>query len=115
MSQSYHELILWQEIEQAGFPLPIREHRFHPKRKWRIDQAWPDLMCGVEIEGGVWINGRHTRGKGFINDCEKYNEAALMGWTILRIPTDWVEDGSALPLVKRLLDTRLNATNQAGK
>jgi very-short-patch-repair endonuclease len=63
---------------------PIPEYRFHPVRKWRIDYAWPDILLAVEIEGGVWVKGRHTRGKGFSGDMEKYNELAEMGWVLLR-------------------------------
>lgn len=61
----------------------VREHRFHPKRKWPFDFAWLDLMVAVEIEGGHW-HGRHTRGKGFVDDCEKYNAATALGWRVLR-------------------------------
>jgi len=61
-----------------------REYRFHPKRKWRFDYAHPELMIAVETEGGVWVQGRHIRGKGYINDMEKYNAAQLLGWKVLR-------------------------------
>lgn len=65
------------------------EHPFFPGRRWRIDFAIVDLKIGIEIEGGAWTNGRHTRGKGFIEDMEKYNAAATLGWVILRfIPQD---------------------------
>jgi hypothetical protein len=30
------------------------EHKFHPKRRWRIDYYLPTLRIGIEIEGGVW-------------------------------------------------------------
>ena len=53
-------------------------------RKWRIDFAIVDIKIGIEIECGVWTNGRHTRGKGFVDDMEKYNAAATLGWVILR-------------------------------
>jgi len=42
-------------------------------------------MVALEVEGGVWTGGRHTRGAGFIEDMEKYNAAACMGWFVLRI------------------------------
>ena len=60
------------------------EHPFFPGRRWRIDFAIVDKKIGIEIEGGVWANGRHTRGKGFIDDMEKYNAAVTLGWVILR-------------------------------
>jgi very-short-patch-repair endonuclease len=72
-----------------GLPEPEYEHRFHPHRKWRIDIAWPSVKLAIEIEGGVWTGGRHTRGAGFLADMDKYNALASMGWTLLRTtPTD---------------------------
>jgi len=65
-------------------PAPVREFMFHDARKWRIDFAWTDVKLAVEIEGGAWANGRHTRGKGFIADMEKYNALAEYGWRLLR-------------------------------
>lgn len=63
----------------------FQEYKFHPKRKWRFDSAWPEKMIAVEFEGGIWTNGRHTRGKGYENDCEKYNNALLLGWRVFRL------------------------------
>lgn len=71
---------------KEGLPVPKAEHKFHPTRKWRIDYFFRrgDLKLGLEIEGGAWTGGRHTRGKGFLGDIEKYNAAAIEGITILR-------------------------------
>lgn len=67
----------------------IKEFRFHPKRLWRFDYAIPDHKIALEVEGGVWTNGRHTRSQGFLGDMEKYNTATLMGWRVLRTtPTE---------------------------
>ena len=41
-------------------------------------------MIAVEFEGAVYAGGRHTRGSGYIKDCEKYNEGQVLGWIILR-------------------------------
>jgi very-short-patch-repair endonuclease len=70
----------------------VREHRFHPTRKWRFDFAVLPIekKIAVEVEGGVWSGGRHTRGSGYIGDMEKYNEAALMGWKVLRYPASQI-------------------------
>lgn len=62
----------------------LLEHRFYPERKWRFDLAIPSKKLAVEIEGAVYSNGRHTRGSGFLKDIEKYNTAAILGWTLLR-------------------------------
>lgn len=60
------------------------EYQFLPSRKWRADFAHPRYKIIVEIEGGAFSNGRHVRGKGYLNDMEKYNSAILQGWKILR-------------------------------
>jgi hypothetical protein len=68
----------------AGQPLPVREYKFHPIRKWRFDLAWPERRVAVELDGGTWSGGRHTRGSGYQKDCEKLNTAVRGGWRVLR-------------------------------
>lgn len=67
-----------------GIAAPVAEHRFHPTRRWRFDYAWPEHKIALEVEGGVWTGGRHTRGAGFLGDMEKYNEAGRLGWRVFR-------------------------------
>lgn len=81
----------------------VREHRFDPKRRWRFDFAFPDQMVAVEIEGGVWTGGRHTRGKGYAADLEKYNAAALAGWRVFRFTTEQAVSGAAAAFVAPVL------------
>lgn len=67
----------------------IKEFKFHPERRWRFDYAIPQYKIALEVEGGVWTQGRHTRPQGFLGDVEKYNTATLMGWRVFRTtPTD---------------------------
>ena len=73
--------------------MPQREFLFHKKRKWRFDLAWPDLLIAVEVEGGIWTGGRHVRGEGYEGDCEKYNEAQLAGWMVLRFTPGMIKKG----------------------
>jgi hypothetical protein len=82
-------------LRAAGLPAPVREHRFAPPRRWRFDYAWPACRLALEIEGGVWVGGRHVRGRGFESDCEKYSEAALRGWRVLRVTPAMLRDGRA--------------------
>ncbi len=86
-----------------GLGRPIPEFRFDPNRRWRFDWAWPAQMVALEIDGGAYSQGRHTRGKGFIKDQEKLNEAALLGWLVLRTVPDDVQDGSIFELLARAL------------
>ena len=69
---------------KLGLPVPEREYRFDAERRWRFDFAWPALKIAVEIEGGVWIRGRHVRPVGYLGDLEKYNRAVVLGWRVLR-------------------------------
>ncbi len=78
----------------------------HPKPEWRFDWAWTDHHIALEIEGGIWTQGRHTRGKGFLNDVCKYNEAVILGWRLLRATPEQLASAEALALVKRLMEAR---------
>lgn len=80
------------------------EVRFHPTRKWRFDFADGATGIAVEIEGGSWSGGRHTRGSGFRDDCEKYNAASEYGWRVFRYTTDMVNSGEAIDQIRRVLD-----------
>lgn len=80
-----------------------REYRFHPERRWRFDFANLELKLAVEVEGGIYSRGRHTRGSGFEKDAEKYNAAAMDGWMVLRYSTQQVKRGEAIRDVKRVL------------
>lgn len=76
-------------LESQKIQLPEPEFKFHPTRKWRMDFAWPHHKVCLEVEGGIWTNGRHSRGAGMKADMEKYNNAALLGWRIIRVtPSD---------------------------
>lgn len=89
-------------LASTGLPMPETEYRFHPSRKWRFDYAWPDQRIALEVEGGVWTQGRHTRGKGFLGDMDKYNEAAVDGWRILRCQPNALFSRSLLDLLGRI-------------
>lgn len=94
------------QIRATKLPTPVREHRFHPERKWRMDFAWPELKIAVEIEGGVWGLGRHNRPKGFIADALKYNTAAEMGWTVLRFTGTHIRSGKAIEQLAKIMHSR---------
>ena len=72
------------------------EYRFHPDRRWRFDFADPARKIAVECEGGTWTGGRHVRGDGFQKDCEKYNEAARLGWRVFRFTKGMISSGDAI-------------------
>jgi very-short-patch-repair endonuclease len=89
-------LILWQA---ADSPQLEREYRFHDQRRWRADFAHIDSRTPIEIEGGIWVNGRHNRAAGFNADLEKYLEASLGSWRVFRLSASQI----TLPIVGRLV------------
>jgi hypothetical protein len=60
-------------------------------------------MVAAEIDGAVWVQGRHTRGRGFINDQEKTNEAQLLGWRVFRFVPDDLGSGKFLDVLDKAL------------
>lgn len=81
-----------------------QEYKFHPDRKWRADFFITGTNILIEVEGGIWSGGRHTRGKGFIADMEKYNAAAVMGFKVLRFDTQQVKSGLAIKQIENLVN-----------
>ena len=80
-----------------------REYRFHPVRRWRFDLAFPDIKLAVEVECGLYVGGRHSRGEGFEKDLEKYGEAQRMGWTVYRCSPRMVKSGGAIETIRDLV------------
>jgi len=98
-----YENQLFEQIKNLGLKEPLREYHFHRTRKWRFDFAYPEEHLAFEVEGGIWSGGRHTRGAGFEGDCEKYNEAAVDGWRVLRFTPKMVMDTRAANCIQRIL------------
>ena len=97
------------QIFRAGLPAPEREYRFHPSRRWRFDFAWLSWKLAVEIDGGTFARGRasgHTSIAGMARDREKDAEAAILGWTTLRIDSKHVADGTGADWVRRWIKAR---------
>jgi very-short-patch-repair endonuclease len=112
MSQSQAELLLSVQLEQAGIPFE-REYRFAPPRRWRADFRLAELNYFspsdellIEIDGGSWVAGRHTRGSGFEKDAEKLNAAAELGYRVLRYTPKMIESGEALEQIRRILSMK---------
>jgi very-short-patch-repair endonuclease len=94
---------LLMQIIAAGLPEPVTEYQFSPDRGWRFDYAWLPQKVAVEIDGGTWTQGRHTRGPGVEEDCRKMAHALALGWWVLRVTTRQVESGEALAWLEVLL------------
>ena len=103
MVKSELEETLLLQIKAEGLPIPEREVRFHLTRKWRFDFAYPQWKIGIECEGGTWVKGRHTSGKGYRADCEKYNYANMLGWRVLRFTKGMIDSGEAIRFIKNTI------------
>ena len=97
----------WRRLAPDA-PMYVREYSFSTRR-WRFDFAWPaPYFVAVELEGGVWSGGRHTRGSGFSSDAIKYNAATAAGWAVLRFTSTMlnVDPDGCIQQVLRLLEAR---------
>jgi very-short-patch-repair endonuclease len=90
----------------------IREYRFDKERKWRADFFVVEHGILIEIEGAVspnakfhpeWQQGRHQRSAGMIEDMHKYNVATMLGYRVLRFPTQEILNGEAKRFLKEWL------------
>jgi very-short-patch-repair endonuclease len=93
-----------QMLKNARLAEPLMEYYFHPERQWRFDFAWPERKVALEVDGGIWTQGRHTRGKGWLNDTEKLNAAASMGWRMLRCTPQQLATEEMVSTVKETLN-----------
>jgi very-short-patch-repair endonuclease len=91
------------QLRAAKLPAHEREFRFHPERRWRFDFAFPLQKVALEVEGGLYIRGRHNRGAGYEADLEKYAEALCLGWRVLRVSPKHVQSGAALSWAEKVI------------
>ena len=72
---------LIKRLQDYGVPHPVLELRFYRPRRWRFDLAWPQRKVAVERHGF----GRHIKPKGFMDDRDKMNAAACLGWRVIEL------------------------------
>ena len=82
-------------------PKLIKEHKFHPTRRFRIDY-FHESGVAIEIEGGIWIRGRHNRGMGFLSDMQKYNLMSERGILLFRLPANKIAASWVLPIIETI-------------
>ena len=81
----------------------VREYRFNSARRWRFDFALLPHKIAIEVMGGTWSHGKHSRGAGQRNDYEKHNSALCLGWRVLYYSTDMLRDNPGIVLDQVLL------------
>jgi very-short-patch-repair endonuclease len=93
------------QLRFAGMPHFVREYPYAQiiGRKYRADFAFvPDRLL-IQVEGGIYTNGKHTRGAGFESDCERDAIAVTLGWCVLRVCDKHIRTGIALKWVESCL------------
>jgi very-short-patch-repair endonuclease len=93
-------LFLWKLAKGSFLE---RAYRFHHERRWRADFAHLESRCLIEVEGGIGVNGRHNCAAGFSADLEKYLEASLAGWRVLRLGPDQIMMENVVRLARFVL------------
>lgn len=101
---SYLERLCEAIIRDEGLPTPLREFRFCDGRFWRSDFVWVEQKVILECEGGIWCRGRHISPRGFLKDIEKYNTATLMGYKVIRIAKEHIDNGMIVEWLHKALD-----------
>lgn len=79
----------------SELPPPVAQFKAIPGRKFRFDFAWPEKRLLVEIQGGIWTNGGHSRGAGMKRDHEKANMAAALGYRVMYFNSDFANNPDA--------------------
>ncbi|HWH83225.1 MAG TPA: hypothetical protein VNU71_13420 [Burkholderiaceae bacterium] len=103
------ELALDHQLRALGLTVGLtRQWKFHGTRAWRFDFAYPDpdYKLAIEVDGGTWSHGAHSRGAGIEKDCEKLAAAVILGWRVMRATTNQVKDGTAAFWIERALGER---------
>ena len=88
MVKNENERILYEILNEAFPGQWVSEHKGIEGRRFKFDCANPDKKIAIEIDGGLWIQGRHNRPLGMIQDMEKINAAVVEGWKVLRYSPD---------------------------
>ena len=97
-----------------GLPDPSPEFKFSKTRNYLLDCAWPNHKVGVEVQGGL-RSGRkagHFAHDSYAmrrRDMEKINLAQAEGWRILQFEWKDINSGSAVELIKDVLERSADA------
>lgn len=114
MGKSVLELAFKAEWKRLGGEQLLEEVQFHQTRRWRFDFVHEASKTVIEIDGGSkgffkkdkyglsrWVSGRHQSADGYQSDCDKLNEATLMGYKVFRLTGKMSADSQ---LIKRIIE-----------
>lgn len=103
-----------QQLSLVGIQVE-REFYFARPRKWRSDWFVIGSTVLVEFEGGLFKKRKsgHASVAGILRDIEKYNEAAISGWIVIRVTPKHVVSGQALRWVEQAVKSSQAKTSLA--
>jgi very-short-patch-repair endonuclease len=95
VTKSAGEAELARQLDALGIKYE-QQYRWNPNRRFKADFRVGEWL--VEVEGGAW-NGGHRRGVEADKDCERHNDAMMLGFRTLRFTPRMVEEGTAAELI----------------
>lgn len=87
-----------------GCPIPVSEYKFDAYRKWKFDYLF-DGWLALEVQGGNWIHGHHTRASALDDEYEKVNAAAAAGYTVIFCTPEDIQTGKAFEYIRNALQS----------
>lgn len=74
----------------------------------RADAAWPDAQVALEIQGGTWVKGGHSSGRGIERDATKAFLAQASGWVLVQLTRQMLQQQGEiwLPRLETLIRSR---------
>ena len=64
-------------------------------KQWRYDVIFPTVKLCIEVQGGVFTHGKHSRGENQVNDMYKSNSAQRVGYACFQFPPRDLSSGKA--------------------
>jgi hypothetical protein len=102
LENTVHQDIIDCQLAEGCKP----QHVFHPQRKWAFDFSWPRYKIALEVNGGTYMRGRHSRGAGQRKDYEKWSEASLLGWLLILVDSKDVSKKVHIERIQRAMEVR---------
>lgn len=76
----------------------------------RFDIAFPFSKVLVEIQGGIFNNGKYNKGSGIASAHDKNNQAAYRGWSILFFNTVSVKEPERVREARKFVNERIDSS-----
>ena len=86
----------------------VRKREKPRSRPWRADFCWPAQQIVLEVQGGAFSGGRHTRGIGYTTDLQKSALLIAGGWQFYGFTAEMVraKNGRWIKLLGRAVEQR---------